>query len=185
MEMLGSGQIMTYANALMASVALYLSIRNQGTQTAMYRLTRSTHWSSTTDLHVISAEQLEGYVLVKLVFFNPGSVAALIQSLAIYEVPHPVWWLPRRFDWLRWQPLEYAKWWPTQDENEKTPRLFADKYPDLMVKDSRVILARFPGSINRRTHAFVLRTNHGVITTWYPLDFFDRGFAYHSHRNFT
>ncbi len=184
MEITGSGGVMTYVNAAIALVALYLSIRNRKTQIEMYRLTRSTHWSSTNDFHVISAEQLHDSVLVKLVFFNPGSVSAVIQSLAVYEIPSQVWWLPRRLDWLRRKRLELAKWWPTRDEDEKTPRLFADRYQELMVKENRVILVRFPGMINRLTHAFELKTNHGLITTWYALDFVEKGFAYQSHRNF-
>lgn len=184
MEMVGSVGFMTYVNAVMAFVALYLSIRNRGTQIAMYRLSRSTHRSSTNDFHVISAEQLEDSVLVKLVFFNPGSVTAVIQSLAVYEIPQPVWWLPRRLDWLRQKRLEHAKWWPARDEEENTPRLFAERCQELMVKENRVILVRFPGMINRLTHAFELKTNHGSITTWYTLDFIEKGFAYESHRDF-
>ncbi|WP_047541926.1 hypothetical protein [Pseudomonas simiae] len=184
MEMTGSAGIMTYVNAVIALVALYLSMRNRRTQIAMYRLTRSTHWSNTNDFQVISAEQLEDSVLVKLVFFNPGSVAAVIQSLAVYELPRPVWWLPRRLDWLRQKRLELVKWWPTRDEEEKTPRLLADRYLELMVKEDRVILVRFPGMINRLTHAFELKTNHGSITTWDTLDFKEKGFAYNSHRVF-
>lgn len=184
MDMSGGGEIMTYVNGAIALVALCLSIRNRKTQKAMYRLTRSTHWSSTNDFHVISAEQLDDSILVKLVFFNPGSVSAVIQSLAVYEIPRPICWLPRRFDWLRRKRLELAKWWPTTDEEEKIPRLFAERYQELMVKESRVILVRLPGMINRLTHAFELKTNHGVITTWYALDFIEKGFAFQSHRNF-
>lgn len=184
MDLAGSGGVVTYVNAVLALVALYLSIRNRGTQIAMYQLTRSTYRSSTNDFHVISAEQLDDSVLVKLIFFNPGSVAAVIQSLSVYEIPHPVWWLPRRLDWLRRKRLDLAKWWPTRDEDEKTPRLFADRYLELMVKENRVILVRLPGMINRLTHEFELKTNHGSATTWGTLDFKEKGFAYQSHRDF-
>ncbi|WP_273822861.1 MULTISPECIES: hypothetical protein [Pseudomonas] len=174
----------TYLNAVIAVAALCLSISNRRTQLATYRLTRSSHWSSTNDLHVISAEQLDDSVLVKLVFFNPGAIAALIQSLAVYEIPPSVWWWPRRLDGLRRKRIEFAQWWPTCDENEKTPRLFADRYQQLLVKESRVILVRFPGRINRLVHAFELKTNHGPITTWYALDFIEKGFAFQSYRRF-
>ncbi|SDT17314.1 hypothetical protein SAMN05216598_4265 [Pseudomonas asplenii] len=175
----------TYLNAAIALAALGLSISNRRTQLDSYRLTRSTHRSNTNDFHVISAEQLDDSVLVKLVFFNPGAVAAVIQSLAVYEIPRAIWWLPRRFDWLRRKRIESVKWWPTCDENEKTPRLFSDRYQQLLVKESRVILVRFAGRINRLTHAFELKTNHGEITTWHTLDFIEKSFACQSHRSFS
>lgn len=125
---------------------------------------------------------IEDSVLVKLVHFNPGSIDTVIQSLAVYEVLQPVWWLPRRFVIARKSRVEKAKWWPAGDGDEKTTKLFADNFQYLIVNDSRVIFVKLPGMINRLYHAFELKINHGFLVTIYSLDFIDRGFSFESKR---
>ncbi len=170
---------------LISLAALCVSVRNGRTQKATYQLTRATHLSGTNDFHVVSSEQLEDSVLVKLVYFNPGSIATVIQSLTVYELPKSVWWLPRRFDIARKSRIEKAKWWPAGDGDEKTTKLFADNFQYLIVKDGRVIFVKLPGMINRLDHAFELKTNHGSLVTIYSLDFTERGFSFDSKRHFS
>lgn len=169
---------------LMSFAALCISVRNGRIQTASYQLSQATHRSGTNDLHVVSSEQLDNTVLVKLVYFNPGSIATVIQSLAVYEVTKPVWWLPRRFNIVRKSRIEKAKWWPVGDSEEKITKLFADNFQYLIVKDCRVIFVKLPGMVNRRNHAFELKTNHGALVTISSLDFTDRGFSIDSNRHF-
>ncbi|KWS38260.1 hypothetical protein [Pseudomonas syringae] len=170
---------------LMSFSALCISVFNGRIQKASYQLTRTTHRSGTNDLHVVSSEQLKDSVLVKLVYFNPGSIATVIQSLAVYEVPKPVWWLPRRFHIAQKSRIEKAKWWPAGDGDEKNIKLFADNFEYLIVNNSRVIFVRLPGMINRLDHAFELKTNHGSLVTTDSLDFIEREFSFDSKRRFS
>ena len=124
-------------------------------------------------------------MLVKLVYFNPSSILTVIQSLAVYEVPQTVWLLAHRFVVARKSRVEKAKWWPAGDRNEKTAKLFADNFQDLIVNDSRVIFVKLPGMINRLDHAFELKTNQGFLVTTYSLDIIDRGFSFDSKRRFS
>lgn len=170
---------------LMSFAALCISVRNGLTQNASYQLTRAVHRSGTNDFHVVSSEQLEDSVLVQLVYFNPGAITTVIQSLAVYEVPKPIWWLPRKFDLARKSRIDKAKWWPAGNGDEKTAKLFAENFQYLMVNDCRVIFVKLPGIINRLDHAFELKTNHGTLLTIYSLDFIDREFSFDSERHFS
>ncbi|OZO04549.1 hypothetical protein B7453_10450 [Pseudomonas sp. IB20] len=165
-------------------LALYISLRNGRVQRASYQLTRSVHRTCADDFHVVSSEQLQDSVLVKLVYFNPGSISTIIQSLAVYEIPKSVWWFPRKLDFFRKSRVESAKWWPALSDDEKTTKLFADNFQYLIVKDCRVIFVTLPGMINRLDYAFELRTNHGSLVTVYALDFIERGFSFNSTRRF-
>lgn len=68
---------------LISFATLYINLKNRKTQLNTYSLTRASHRSGNIDLKWVSSEQLENEVLIKLIFFNPGSIASIIQSLTI------------------------------------------------------------------------------------------------------
>lgn len=143
---------------------LFLQIKNRFTQVSSYNLSRATYRSSTIVLKLVHVEQLEGSVLMKLVIFNPGSVAAVIQSCSVFEKPKSKNWFLRIFI-SKWQRVERSSWWPIKDGSDNEPKYLADAYQELYVKDVRSIYVSMPGMTDRRTYMFEVRTNNGYVTT--------------------
>ena len=144
---------------------LFVHVKNRRTQLSSYQLARATYRSSSINLHYIGSEQVDDYVLLKLVLFNPGSVAAIIQSFAVFEVSPTRNSLRRLFWSTEWGRVENARWWPTKNPDQKTFRYLADEYENLYVEDFRTILVSMPGVIDRREYLFEVRSNHGSQTT--------------------
>ncbi len=56
-----------------------------------YRLSRDGARSEEVELIFVESQQQEESVVVKLVLFNPGNIAAIIHSLTVHEsVPHSI-----------------------------------------------------------------------------------------------
>ncbi|MFM0647266.1 hypothetical protein PQR14_23330 [Paraburkholderia bryophila] len=141
-------------------VSLYIAIKNRRTQQLSYFISRKTHRSSRIVLQYVNTEQLDGRFLVKLVLFNPGSIASVIYSFAVFKPTENPNWLLRLFKPIVLKRIEDAQWWPTQDEDQKEPRCRDDDYQNLYVKDFRVILVSIPGWIGREKYEFEIRTNN-------------------------
>jgi hypothetical protein len=157
-------QLVTLAIAiiglLISLYLLYINIKNRRTQVSAYRITRALHRSSKIVLKYINAEQLDGRFLVKLVLFNPGSIATVIHSFAVFKPTKNPNWFFRIFKPSVLRRIEDAYWWPTQDEDQKEARFLDDEYQNLYVKDYRVILVSIPGLIDRERYEFEIRTNN-------------------------
>ena len=161
---------------------LFVHIKNRHTQLSSYQLARATYRSSSIDLHYIGSEQVDDHVLLKLVLFNPGSVAAIIQSFAVFEVS-PTRNSIRRLFWpTEWRRIEDARWWPTKNADQKTSGYLADEYENLYVEDFRTILVSIPGMIDRREYLFEVRTNHGSQTTRTTIAATASHFSHHFER---
>ncbi|CAI8908707.1 hypothetical protein [Pseudomonas zeae] len=143
---------------------LFLQIKNRVTQVSSYNLSRAAYRSGTIVLKLVNVVQLEDSVLMKLVIFNPGSVAAVIQSCSIFERPKNKNWFWRFFT-SKWQRVERSLWWPIQDGSDTEPKYLADAYQQLYVKDVRSIYVSMPGMTDRRRYLFEVRTNNGYVTT--------------------
>lgn len=149
---------------LISLYLLYINIKNRETQVSAYRITRTLHLSSKIVLKYINTEQLDGCFLVKLVLFNPGSIASIIHSLAVFEPTQNPNCFFRIFKPTVLKRIEDAYWWPTQDENQKEPRYLDDEYQNLYVEDYRVILVSIPGLVDRTLYEFEIRTNNHYQT---------------------
>jgi hypothetical protein len=171
-------------NVVIAFFLFFVHIKNRRTQLSIYYLTRSIHRSSINDFIFISSEQVHGNVLLKFVLFNPGSVAAVIQSFSVYDVPDSYSWLRRRFEVLKWRRIEDTQWWPTRNVDQKEPRYLEEEYENLYVGECRVIMARIPGVIDRRKYLFRIDTNHGYVTTECAIDAVKTQFACRHERRY-
>lgn len=149
------------ASLVISLAVLFVHLKNRRTQLRSYLLTRATHRSSAIDLKYVSSEQVEEQVLIKLVLFNPGSVAAIIQSLTVSREIESRFFLLRWFGWTEWKELTEARWWPTSDPTCKDQRYFADEYRSLYVEDCRDIYVLLPGYIDRAMHRFTIQTSQG------------------------
>lgn len=157
-------QLITLAIAIVGLlISLYLlciNIKNRGTQVSAYRISRALHRSSRIVLKYINTEQLDGRFLVKLVLFNPGSIASVIHSFAVFKpIRNPNCFL-RIFRPTVLKRIENAYWWPTRDENQKEAQYLDDEYSNLYVEDCRVILVSIPGLVDRARYEFEIRTNN-------------------------
>ncbi len=146
-----------------ALALLFIHFKNRGTQLNSYFLSRAAHRSSSIDLKYVSSEQLEDNVLIKLVLFNPGSIATIIQSLTVYKEVESKFFLLRLFGRTEWKELREVSWWPTSDPSCKDQKFFADEYKSLYVEDCRDIFVLLPGCIDRNVYRFAIESNHG----WY------------------
>lgn len=157
-------QLITLAIAiiglLISLYLLYINIKNRGTQVSAYRITRTLHRSSKIVLKYINAEQLDGRFLVKLVLFNPGSIASVIHSFAVFKPTQNPNCFFRIFKPTVLKRIEDACWWPTRDENQKEARYLDDEYQNLYVENYRVILVSIPGLVDRKRYEFEIRTNN-------------------------
>lgn len=157
-------QLITLAVAviglLISLYLLYINIKNRGTQVSAYRINRALHRSSRIVLKYINTEQLDGRFLIKLVLFNPGSIASVIHSFAVFKpVKNPNCFF-RMFKPTVLRRIEDAHWWPTRDENQNEARYLDDDYQHLYVEDYRVILVTIPGLVDRERYEFEIRTNN-------------------------
>jgi hypothetical protein len=144
---------------------LFLQIKNRFTQVSSYYISRATHRSSSIVLKLVDVQQLEDTVLMKLAVFNPGSVAAVIQSCSIFEKPESKKWFGRIFYRSKWQWVESSRWWPIGDSSDKEPKYLSEAYQNLYVKGVGSIYVSKPGMIDRRVYLFEVRTNNGFVTT--------------------
>jgi hypothetical protein len=118
----------------------------------------------------VSTEQLDDNILIKLVFFNPGSIAAIIQSLTIYKEVEASSFIKRLLGFTEWKEIRSARWWPTADSSCKEPKSMADEYQNLYVEDHRDILVSIPGRIDRNVYRFAIQTNHGGHSHYSTID---------------
>lgn len=142
---------------------LYIHIKNRETQLSEYRINRAFYRTSKIVLLYINVEQLDGRFLVKLILFNPSSIASIIHSFAVFKPAKN----PNRFFRI-FKPtiskfIEDAYWWPTSDEDQKEPQYLDDEYKNLYVENYRVILVSIPGVVDRARYEFEIRTNSDHI----------------------
>lgn len=164
-------------NLVMSSLSLIVSLgvlvvhlKNRKTQVNAYAMSRHTHRSSFIDLAFVSAEQLDVSVLLKLVLFNPGPIAAIIKSFTLYKKVKSNSFLGRLLGSSEWKEIAEARWWPTADSSCVTPKSFADEYPNIYVEDHRDILVSMPGLIDRSEYRYVIQTNLGGCETTSTID---------------
>lgn len=157
----GLNLAMSSASLVISLVLLFIHFKNRKTQVSSYFLARAAYRASSIDLKFVSSEQLEGDVLIKLVLFNPGSIATIIQSLTVYKEVESRFFLFRFLGRSGWKEVVDAKWWPTNDTSCKDQKFLADEYKSLYVEDCRDIYVLLPGYIDRNMYRFTVETNHG------------------------
>lgn len=188
MDNLGDTQIWTIAISLLSLLisfaTLYINLKNRETQLNTYFLTRASHRSGNIDLKWVSSEQLENEVLIKLIFFNPGSIASIIQSLTIWrEIPSD-WRILRWLGQTEWEEVRSARWWPAADPSCKKLKNFADEYKSLYVSDYRELLILIPGYIDRNLYKFLIKTNNGQCSQKCTIDAIKSHFPHTSEQWF-
>ncbi|WP_288393087.1 hypothetical protein [uncultured Herbaspirillum sp.] len=139
---------------------LFIHIKNRRTQLRSYWIAREAYRSSAIQLAFIQSEQLKDFVLLKLVLFNPGSIAAVIGSFSVKRKVR-LNFIERALRINSWKEIPDSKWWPTQDASDKTVKYLADESSSLYVEDQRIIYALIPGMIDRDEYQFEIRTNNG------------------------
>jgi hypothetical protein len=153
--------VMSSASLAISLALLFVHLKNRKTQLRSYVLARAAARSSSINLQYVSSEQLDGKVLIKLVLFNPGSIAIIIQALAVHKKVESRFFLLRLLGLTEWTELDQAAWWPTSDSSCKDEKFFADEYKSLYVEDYRDIFALLLGCLDRNMYRFHIQTNNG------------------------
>ena len=156
---------MSSASLVISLILMIIHIKSRRTQLNTYFLSRATHRSSSIVFDYISSETSSGSMLITLSLYNPGSVAAIIRCLTIYEERQSKFFLVRSLGLNRWMPVNDAIWWPTSDPRCKEEKYLADEYRSLYVRDQRDIYVKIPRITNGIRYRFELRTNHGGVIT--------------------
>lgn len=162
--------IISVSGFLISIFLLFIHIKNRKTQLRSYWLTRATHRSSFCELNYICSEQLSDSIILRLVFFNPGPIAAVIKSFSVYRESTPKNVLLKFLGISIWADLPNLRWWPTADPDKTDIKHVADEYQNLYVDDQRVIMVSIPGYIDRSRYKFEIKTNHGVQTLECAID---------------
>lgn len=158
---------------------LFIHLKNRRTQLRSYWITRDAYRSSSIQLVFVHSEQLEGFVFVKLVLFNPGSIATVIKSFSV-EKKVKLSLFQRILKFREWERIEGSKWWPTENPETKTVRYLADEYRNLFVEDQRDICVVIPGMLDREKYRFEIRTNNGGFAVQTTIDATRTSFAHAS-----
>jgi hypothetical protein len=158
-------------------ISSYILLSNRKILSNSYRLSLDGARSEEVELIFVESRQEEGVVL-KLVLFNPGNVAAIIHSLTVYEsVPHSMSLL-RYLGLRRWREIEKARWWPNHNETFDGQKTVKDEYASLYVRDYRDIFVIFPGYPSRNEYKFFAQTNHGSVERITTIDATEIYFAH-------
>jgi len=169
---------------LISLFLLFIHMKNRRTQISAYHISRAAFRSGAIELQLISSKQIESEVLLKLIVFNPGSIAAIIQSFAVFEEIPTKNILKRIFKPTEWKRVEGARWWPTKEIEQINPRSYAEEYENLYVNEHRHILVRMPGAIDRRNYLFKVKTNHGGQCRITGIDALSSSFPYHFEQRY-
>lgn len=166
---------------LISLYLLFINIKNRSTQVSAYRMTRANQRSSKIVVILVNSEQLDGRILVKLVLFNPGSIATVIHSVTTFKSRKNPNVLFRLFKPFVLYEVEDAYWWPTRDADQKKPRFLEDEYRNLYFEDFRVVLISIPEWAEIGSFEFRICTNNDYIHLKTYVDGVtgDRRFSHH------
>lgn len=170
--------------SLMISLAvLFIHYKNRKTTLHSYWINRNVHRYSASEMTIVRTIQQENSYFAHLVYFNPGSVASILQSLTVYrQVKYKLPFLP--FFLKDWEEITEAKWWPTESPDDFNVKFIADEYTNLYVEDYRDILVVLPGRINRGVHRFHIKTNQGGFYLHSTPGLGNENFAHSSNRTY-
>ncbi len=156
---------MSSASLAISLALLLIHLKKRKTQLRTYFLSRETYRSSSAVLDYISSEQQDENVLLKIILFNPGSIAVIIRSFTLYRKVESRFLLLRTLGFTEWKQVQGAQWWPISDPSCKEQKHLADEYHSLYVDSHRDIHVLLPGHIDRNEYKFELKTNQGCYST--------------------
>lgn len=174
----------SWSGFIISVCLLFLQFRNRKTQVSSYYLSRATSRSSSIVFTLVDVEQLGDSVLIKLALFNPGSVASIIHSCSIFESSKVSNSIVRFFSG-KWHRVDGFRWWPVEDSTDKSPKLLAEAYKNLYVKDVGCLFMLMPGMVDRRTYKFEIRTNNGYVVTESRIDSKAAFFSHHYEERYS
>lgn len=168
--------------SLLVSIAvLHIHLKNRRTNLHTYWINRNVQRYSAPEINVVRTVQERDFYIIHIIYFNPGSIASILQSLTIYkQVDYKFPLIPIVFN--DWDEVTESKWWPTESPNDFKRKYMADEYANLYVENYKDILVMFPGNIDRALHRFYIKTNQGGYRMDIVPGIGDSSFAYSSSR---
>lgn len=145
---------------LISFAVLLVHFKNRRTALYSYWINRNIHRYSASEMTIVRTIQKEDSYIAHLIYFNPGSVASVLQSITVYrQVKYKFPFLP--FFINDWEKITAAKWWPTENPDDHDVKYVADEYSNLYVEDYKDILVTLPSRVNLDVHRFYIKTNQG------------------------
>ena len=146
------------AGLFLSALSLIIHWKNSRLQRKSYLMSLHASKTNSTTLDVIESKQFEGYFVVKLAFYNPGSTAAILRALLVEKtVPHSNFFLKRlgfnqdiRVD---------CKWSPEVEGKDYEVFYLNDAYQLLHVKAVATLYVSIPGCIENSVYHFQVKTN--------------------------
>ncbi|WP_145914935.1 hypothetical protein KV708_15725 [Comamonas thiooxydans] len=149
-----------------AIFSLIISIKNYKSQNKSYSMNRYIHRSTEIDLKYVESDFMHGGILAKLVLFNPGPTAVIIQSLTLYKQTTAKFFLKRWLNVPDEVEIRNARWWPVSDATCKEPKYLHEEYKSIYVEDIRDIYVAWQGYRDDESkYVFLIQTNKGGYST--------------------
>ena len=162
--------ILSTFSFLISVTTLVLFFRNRRTSLQLFSIHREKYRSSSIHLKHVKTIETDNDYIIHFILFNPGDVAAVINSVTIREA-----FFENKFlEFLKissLKPFDLARWWPTNNPDDYEIKYFCDEYQNLYVDDKRDILVSFPKDAfdHKKSYQIDVKTNNGHI--WMPLRF--------------
>lgn len=153
--------IFSSISLIVSLILLYVQIKNQKVQKLSYYLNRDVYLNSNAEIKLVSSQQVDDKISIKLVIYNLDSKPVLIQSLSVYKKEYVNNFIKRLFNLEEYKVVKDSYWWPNYDTDSVTPKYFSEEYENIYVKDLMDIQVVFPGHIDDSVYQFVLNTNKG------------------------
>lgn len=144
-------------------ISLYIFFSNRKILIRSYKLSRNIVRSEELEMLFVESQQMEERIVIKLVLFNPGNIAAIINSFTVYKlVPSRIKVL-KYLGFKQWREITNARWWPSCNDEAEGIKTLKTEYKSLYVKDYRNIFVSVPGYISDEDYKFFVKTNNGSI----------------------
>lgn len=156
--------------SLLISLITFFSTRKILRKT--YILNREGIRGEAIELMFVESQQTKDFVILKLVLFNPGNTAALINSFSAYKLVQNRWEILSYFGFQKWKKIKEAKWCPSREKQLSKIKTFNEEYANLYVENYCNIFVSIPGRISSKEYKFSIQTNHGKVETTRIIDIY-------------
>ncbi|WP_421670227.1 hypothetical protein [Rahnella sp. EDr1-12] len=163
---------------IISIATLIVHFRNSKLQKLSYLMNRNNSRVGETNFEFVECKQVGDEYILKLVLFNPSSVATVVKSLTVTKtVEHPNF-IMCKLGFMKKVKVQF-RWSPAVDSHNFIVTLYKESYELLYVKDVAVFFVAISGHVNRDLHHIELRTNHDFQTVTTRIDGFNARFPIH------
>jgi len=161
--------IISVISLIISLLSLKIHVKTQKIQKLSYYLNRDEQFGSNVVVKLVSTQQVDDKVSIKLVIYNLDSKPVLIQSLSVYKKEKSQSLFKRLLNIEDYVNIPSSYWWPKYKSESVETKSFSDEYENILIKDLMDFQVVFPGQIDDVVYHFVLKTNKGCVTHSTPI----------------